>query len=142
MSLSEITCGDIVYVTENPDRPAIGHEMWADRPAVVVSADIFCKTSNVISVVYLSTSTNKQPCPTHIEITSANKKVIALCEQIHSVDKSRITEIIGHISKKELNDIRGGILFGLSINTGKNPQGIFKKYEKQFKLMQAIQNNN
>ena len=40
-------------------------------------------------------------------------------------------DYIGTISDDEMNDVDGALLFALQINRGKNPQGIFKKYEKQ-----------
>lgn len=127
--------GDIFYVTENPASPPTGAEIWPNRAAVVVSADVFNRTSSAVEVVYLSTSTRKKPCPTHVTVTSSRKKAIAMCEQIHSVDKSRLKDFMGHVSDEEMEDIEGGILFGLQINRGKNPQGIFRKYQLQ------LQNN-
>lgn len=56
---------------------------------------------------------------------------MALCEQIHTVDKSRLTDYIGSATPEEMNGVDEAMLFALQINHGKNPQGIFKKYEKQ-----------
>lgn len=126
-----ISRGDIFYVIDNPAKPATGAEIWADRPALIVSNDVLNTTSNAVQIVFLSTSTKKKPNPTHIAVTSGTKKAIAMCEQIHTVDISRLTDFIGHISPEEMDDIDGGLLFALQINRGKNPQGIFKKYQKQ-----------
>jgi len=70
-------------------------------------------------------------------VTSGNKKAIALCEQVHTVDKSRLTDYFGHATDDEMQDVDAGILFGLGINHGRNPQGIFRKWEnyiRKYKL--------
>ena len=54
-----------------------------------------------------------------------------MCEQIHTVDISRLTDYIGTVPDEEMDDVEGAMLFALQINRGKNPQGIFKKYQKQ-----------
>lgn len=131
MRKNNISRGDIFYVTDNPERPETGAEIWANRPALIVSNDVFNNTSNVVQIVYLSTSAKKKPNPTHIFVKSGAKTAIALCEQIHTVDMSRLTDYIGHATIEEMNDIDGALLFTLQINHGKNPQGIFKKYQKQ-----------
>ena len=123
--------GDIFYITDNPNRPETGAEIWANRPGLIVSNNVLNKTSQVVQIVFLSTSERKKPSPTHIPVTSGNKIATALCEQIHTVDKSRLTDYIGSATPEEMNDVDEAMLFALQINHGKNPQGIFKKYEKQ-----------
>jgi mRNA-degrading endonuclease toxin of MazEF toxin-antitoxin module len=127
---ANINRGDIFYITEDPSKSATGAEIWADRPGLVISNDALNKTSNCVEVVYLTTSPNKRPAPTHIAVKSGNKMAMAMCEQIHTVDKARLTDFIGSITEDEMMDIEGGILFSLQINRGRNPQGIFKKYQK------------
>lgn len=127
----DIKRGDIFYIVDDPNHTAIGAEIWADRPGLIVSNNVLNKTSNAIQIVYLSTSDRKKPSPTHVPVTSGTKTATALCEQIHTVDVSRLTDYIGTISDDEMNDVDGALLFALQINRGKNPQGIFKKYEKQ-----------
>ena len=123
--------GDIFYVTEDPEHPPIGAEIWPDRAGLIVSADVFNRTSHAVMIVYLSTSEKKKPCPTHIPVTSGNRTAIAQCEQIHTVDISRLTDYFGSVTAEEMDEVEAGMLFGLQINRGKNPQGIFRKYQRQ-----------
>ena len=60
----DIKRGDIFYITDDPNRPAIGAEIWSDRPAIIVSNNVLNRTSKAIQIVYLSTSEKKKPSPT------------------------------------------------------------------------------
>lgn len=77
--MNEVKRGDIYYIVNNYQEE--GSEQRAGRPAVVVSNDKGNQHSNVIEVVYLTTQP-KTDLPTHIDIKSANRPSIALCEQI------------------------------------------------------------
>lgn len=121
--------GDIFYIVGDPDNPPVGAEIWSDRAGLVVSSDPINKTSNAIEIVYVSTSQTKRLSPTHIPVTSGNKKAIAICEQVHTVDISRLTDYFGTATEEEMKDVDAGIMFGLGINRGTNPQGIFRKWE-------------
>lgn len=120
--------GDIFYVTGDPAKPPVGAEIWPDRPALVVSNNVLNKSSKAIQVVYLSTSDKKRPSPTHVNVTSGTKTAVAMCEQVHTVDASRLTDRVGKALPAEMDDVDGALMFALQINKGKNPQGIFKKY--------------
>ena len=116
----DIKRGDIFYIIDNPDKPETGAEIWANRPGLIVSNNALNKTSQVVQIVFLSTSNRKRPSPTHTNVTSGTKIAMALCEQIY----------IGTATPEEMNNVDEALLFALQINHGKNPQGIFKKYEK------------
>lgn len=129
MNEKSIKRGDIFYIIGDPENPPIGAEIWSDRAGLIVSNDAICKSSDALEIVYVSTSQHKRLSPSHIRVTSGNKKAIALCEQVHTVDKSRLTDYFGHATDEEMQDVDAGILFGLGINRGCNPQGIFRKWE-------------
>lgn len=124
--------GEMYYVVDNPDKPSVGKEIWSNRIGLIVSNNTVNRTGGFVELVYLSTSPNKQKClsPTHIRVLSGTKQAVALCEQIHSADNSRLQTYIGKISEEKMVDIEAGMLFGLEINRGVSPQGIFKKWEK------------
>ena len=131
---NEYPCnGEIYYIVNDPLQPSIGTEIWSNRCGIVVSNNTSNKNSGFVEIVYLSTSTHKRLSPTHIPIISGTKKAIAICEQVHTVDNSRLKTYIGTITEKEMADIHPAILFGLGINKGLSPQGIFKKWEEYIK---------
>lgn len=121
--------GEMYYIVDNPNRPSVGKEIWSNRVGLVVSQDQGNKHSGFVQVVYLSTSARKRIGPTHIPIWSGSKPAMALCEQIYTVDNSRLKTCIGKATDEEMQDVSQAMMFGLGINFGTSPQGIFHKWE-------------
>lgn len=82
----ELHRGDIFYI-ERFD--TTGSEQHSGRPGIIVSNEKNNQFSATVEVVYL-TSKPKENLPTHVIIDSTGIKSIALCEQITSIDKSKI----------------------------------------------------
>ena len=96
-----INRGDIFYV--NPSE-TVGSEQRSGRPAIIVSNPLCNEHSPVVEVVYL-TCQYKKPMPTHVRIESAGKRSTALCEQISSVDVSRLGDFKGHLTDREMAQV-------------------------------------
>lgn len=111
--MEEVKRGDIYYIVSNYQEE--GNEQRAGRPAVIVSNEKCNQFSNVIEVVYLTTQP-KTDLPTHIDIKSANRPSIALCEQISSVSKERLGDYIGTCTKYELEMLDAGMMISLGID--------------------------
>lgn len=105
------TRGEIYYVCL---RPVVGSEQQAGRPAIIVSNDRNNTYSDTVEVVYLTTQP-KNDLPTHVTIRSTQKVSTALCEQIHTVDVSRISDYIATCTDQELNAIDTALLISLGI---------------------------
>ena len=137
--MNEVKRGDIYYIVNNYQEE--GSEQRAGRPAVVVSNDKGNQHSNVIEVVYLTTQP-KTDLPTHIDIKSANRPSIALCEQISSVSKERLGNYIGSCTKYELDMLAAGMMISLGIDfpTPKvvQPQEKKKAAETVLPVKQAV----
>jgi hypothetical protein len=82
--------------------------------------------------VYLSTSTKKKASPLHVPLLSGTKSALALCEQLHSVDKSRVHQVIGVITNEEQKALDNAIAFSLGIDAS-NYRSLFKKWENYIK---------
>lgn len=108
----EIFRGEIYYVY--PSGGGVGSEQSAGRPAIVVSNDKANQYSPVIEMVYLTTQP-KNSLPTHVDILSALSPSIALCEQIHSVSKSRLGGFIAKCTDGEMAMIDGALCVSLGI---------------------------
>lgn len=94
--------GQIYYVASDPSSVPIGAEIWSDRPGLIVSNDTTNKTSGAVEIVYLTTSLHRRPSPLLIKVTSGDRSAMANCSQVHSVDKSRLRQVIGTVTDKEL----------------------------------------
>lgn len=103
--------GEIYHICKGA---AVGHEQRGDRPAVIVSNNVGNEHSPVVEVVYLTTQV-KKPLPTHVQIHSSPRVSTAMCEQIDSVDKSRLESLIGRVTEDELQRIDKALAVSLEI---------------------------
>ena len=109
----KILKGQIYYVN-NVGGSFVGSKQVAGRPAIIVSNNIGNRYSNVVEVVYLTTR-SKADMPTHVQILSARKPSIALCEEIVSVDKQRLDKYIGTITSEEMQKVNQAMMISLGI---------------------------
>lgn len=107
--------GDIYYVFRDETRGSVGAEIVSGRPAIVVSNEHLNSTSSVVEVVYLTTQ-EKPDMPTHVTINSSHRTSTAICEQIHSVSRSRIGNYIGHCSEEELAKLNVALCTSLELD--------------------------
>lgn len=128
---------EIWKIVADPSAPAVGNEIWSNRPAIVVSNNVLNARSGIATVVYLSTSSRKRSSPAHVEVPAADGRggtAIALCEQIHTVDASRLQHRMGTVPDENMRAIDGALSLSLSI--GRNPDtfSVFRKWEDHVKL--------
>lgn len=105
--------GEIYYVLY--DDSSVGSEQRSGRPGIIVSNDQNNRYASTLEIVYLTTK-EKKPLPTHVHIEASRIPSTALCEQIFTVDKSRIGDYIGKLTSEEMNEIETGILISLGLN--------------------------
>jgi mRNA interferase MazF len=133
--------GDIWMVADDPLRPPVGTELWSNRPGIIVSNNVTGNHSGFVQIVYLTTSARKRSGPTHILVpapmTGKNQpqaEAMALCEQIHTVDVSRLRKPLGALSRNRMHDIDQAIALTLSIGRNPDSYALFKKWEKYIQL--------
>lgn len=133
--------GDMWMVAENPLQPPVGNELWSNRPGIIVSNKVTGNHSGFVQIVYLTTSARKRPGPTHIMVpapmTGANQppaEAMALCEQIHTVDVSRLRKPLGSLSRNRMHEIDQALALTLSIGRNPDGNGLFKKWEKYIQV--------
>ena len=91
--------GDVYWVDLNPTK---GSEINKLRPCVLVGATSINKARHTVVVVPLSTSAKARP-PITILVSCLDKQVVAICDQIRTIDKSRIRKQVGALSEKDMN---------------------------------------
>ncbi len=106
--------GEIYYIENNLATVTVGSEQRSGRPGIIVSNDKGNEHSEHVEVVYLTTK-DKTPLPTHVKIM-ASVPSTALCEQVHSVDKSRIKEHLRDCTEEEMKEIDNALLISLGLN--------------------------
>ena len=120
--------GEIYYI--HP-RQTTGAELMKGRPGVIVSNNSLNAHSEVVEVVFLSTSP-KREMPTHVSIHSSGKESTALCEQINTVSKLRVGDYYGMCTTEEMAAIDEALLTSLDI--GLRPMPDLDATEKNAEL--------
>lgn len=90
--------GEVYWVNLDP---TTGSEINKLRPCVIVGATPINKARRTVIVVPLSTSAKALP-PITISVLCLGKQVTAVCDQIRTVDKSRLKNLVGVLSDKDL----------------------------------------
>ena len=103
--------GEIYYVTQ---KPTTGCEIATGRPAVIISNQTINKNLNTIEVVFLTTKV-KSLVPEHTIIKSSGAIATTICEQISTIDKSRLREYIGECTPDEMKLIEKAVLHSLGL---------------------------
>ena len=97
--------GDIYWVDLNP---TTGSEINKQRPCVLVGATPINQARHTVVVVPLSTSAKARP-PITILVSCLGKQVTAVCDQIRTVDKSRLKKMAGALSDQDLSALDDGL---------------------------------
>lgn len=100
-----MTRGDIYWVNLEPTK---GAEIKKLRPCVIISATPINKARHTVIVVPLSTSAKERP-PIVVSVQCLDKTVTAVCDQIRTVDKSRLVKSAGQILLKDLEALEDGL---------------------------------
>lgn len=90
--------GDVYWVDLEPTR---GSEINKLRPCVLVGATPMNKARRTVVVVPLSTSATARP-PVVVSVICLERSVAAVCDQIRTVDKSRLVKVAGKLSLADL----------------------------------------
>lgn len=96
-----------VYFIRIPAGTTVAHEIRYSRPGVIVSADELNGDSHTVNVVFLSTAAAERhdiPADRHPLVT-ANKLSAAICEQVSTVDVSRLGARICCLTEYEMESI-------------------------------------
>ena len=97
--------GDVYWVDLNPTQ---GSEINKLRPCVLVGATPINQARHTVVVVPLSTAAKARP-PITLSVTCLGKSVTAVCDQIRTVDKSRLRNAAGQLSVKDLCSLDEGL---------------------------------
>lgn len=91
--------GDVYWVDLNPTK---GSEINKKRPCVIVSATPINHARNTVIVIPLSTAAKPRP-PIVVAVQCIGKQVSAICDQIRTVDKTRLVQQAGNLSDHDMD---------------------------------------
>ena len=103
--------------------PRSGSEQTGRRPVVLVSHEAFNQTPGwrSIIVVPISTSTSQaRRGPTVIEIPGGiaglTKTSVAVCHQVTTLDRAKLTKRIGALSPEVVSEVEGGLKAAMDLD--------------------------
>jgi len=97
--------GDIYWVNLDP---TIGSEIKKKRPCVIIGATPINEARRTVVVVPLSSAGKPRP-PLTVPIKCQKRQVVAVCDQIRAVDKSRLIEKIESASREDILELEKGL---------------------------------
>ena len=84
--------------------PTVGSEIKKTRPCVIISPNEMNKFLQTIIVAPMTSS--PKTYPTRIEINHDKKKGWIVLDQIRTVDRQRITKVLGNLTEKEIRKVK------------------------------------
>ena len=84
--------------------PTVGSEIRKMRPCVIVSPDEM--NQHLRSVIVVPLTSQEKPYPTRVRVTTQTGPGYAVTEQIRTIDKRRITKVVGKIRATEATQLR------------------------------------
>lgn len=114
----QVKRGDIYYADLSP---VVGSEQGGIRPVLIIQNDVGNRYSPTVICAAITSRMNKAKLPTHIEIDSRRcqimKDSVILLEQIRTIDKQRLKDMIGHLDKGRMRSVDEAIRVSLALHT-------------------------
>lgn len=109
--------GEIYYADLSP---VVGSEQGGVRPVLILQNDTGNKFSSTTIVAPITSVPKKRSQPTHIFIDYdfLESESVVLLEQLHTIDKKRLSDRLGQISAKDMHQIESA----MNISLGMKPE--------------------
>ena len=108
--------GDLYFADLSP---VIGSEQGGVRPVLVVQNNVGNKYSPTIIVAAVTSQKHKAQLPTHVSIDAAgnglSKNSVVLLEQLRTIDKRRLQDLIGYVEPESMNKINNAMSISLGL---------------------------
>lgn len=112
----EILRGEVYWVCLDD---SVGYEEKTGRPGVVISANGLNEKEGKVTIAYTSKQGFALPtCPSIVDPQGGRMRV--LCDQLRTVDKSRLSRYMFTLEKSELIRVTGALACALCIPVPKN----------------------
>ena len=101
--------------------PVVGSEQGGIRPVLIIQNDIGNKHSPTVICAAITSKMNKAKLPTHVEIDSKRyhivKNSVVLLEQIRTIDKKRLRELVCRVDKQLMVKIDEALKISFELHT-------------------------
>jgi len=113
----QILRGQVYYIAARGG--ATGSEMQKNRPGVIVSNNTHNYFSPTVEVVYTTSKPRKRQLPTQFMTDVTPCPSTVLCEEVNTVDKSRLQRYVGSLSAAGMAELDKCLAVSLGL-TAKN----------------------
>ena len=107
--------GEIYYADLSP---VVGSEQGGHRPVLIIQHDICNRSAPTTIVAVITTRKTKANLPTHIWLNAEcglPKESMVECEQIRTLDKTRLKKCMGQVSDEVMREIDKGLKISLAV---------------------------
>lgn len=108
--------GEIYYANLSP---VVGSEQGGMRPVLIVQNDVGNKHSPTTIVVPITSCLIKNKLPTHVSLGSGEGGLqsdsVVLCEQVRVIDKTRLIDNIGILTKNRMTEIDNALRISVGL---------------------------
>ena len=110
--------GDIFYADL---RPVVGSEQGGVRPVIILQNDAGNRYSPTVICAAITSKMNKAKLPTHVPVDcrkcQLEKDSVILLEQIRTIDKQRLRELVCHVDKHLMYKIDEALKVSFELHT-------------------------
>ena len=100
--------------------PVVGSEQGGFRPVVIIQNNTGNMHAPTVIVVPVTSSAGKPPLPTHAPLAAGEgglwRDSIALCEQVRTLEKSRLHRRLGSLDAPSLHGVEKALKVSLDMS--------------------------
>ena len=114
----QVRRGDIYYADLSP---VVGSEQGGIRPVLIIQNDVGNRHSPTVICAAITSRMNKAKLPTHVELDVRKcqivKNSVILLEQIRTIDKQRLKDMVCHLDKGIMNKVDEALKESFELHT-------------------------
>lgn len=114
----QVRRGDIYYADLSP---VVGSEQGGIRPVLIIQNDVGNRHSPTVICAAITSRMNKAKLPTHVELDAKKcqivKNSVILLEQIRTIDKQRLKDMVCHLDKGIMNKVDEALKVSFELHT-------------------------
>ena len=114
----QVKRGDIYYADLSP---VVGSEQGGTRPVLIIQNDVGNRHSPTVICAAITSRMNKAKLTTHVEIDARRSQIVKnsviLLEQVRTIDKQRLRDLVCHLDKEIMNKVDEAIRISFELHT-------------------------
>ena len=113
--MKQIKRGQIYYCDLSP---VVGSEQGGLRPVLIIQNDIGNKYAPTVIAAIITSRKTKANLPTHIWLNcecGLPKESMVECEQVRTLDKKRLKQLMGTVSEEVMREIDKGLKISFAL---------------------------